>query len=260
MSAPCKEVQILFPDPPSPVAFESLCMELSHTGQVHLQKIAAVIDHVAPLPGRLVYLHTTKLAMRLNGLQPVIFSAVDANTQMQVAQANLTMTSAAALSFVDFVKRSFPFPIAEIRTQRATPFHNPRDHRPHRDFPTLIADQGHVHSFIESHSSDALFGITSKMVFGRLSEGLVSHASAHELQRDLTRFLFFHNNFRFVPWLHGKTPLQKLRMFAGFEGIHSYGSPEGFEGMPGPAVKEFRSNPYHFPCQINSEVLSMEKT
>jgi hypothetical protein len=204
-------------------------MELSRTGQLHLQRIASAIDRVAPSPGRLVYLHTTKLATRLSGLQPVIFSAIDANTQMQVAQANFAMTSAAALSFVDYAAHSFPFPISEIKTRKEMPFHNPDDQRPHRDFPTLVRDRGHVHTYIESHSTDALFSITSKMVFRGACEGLAFPASSYELQRDLNQFLFFHNNFRIVPWLEGKTPIQKLRTFKGFEGFHSFSPPNELE-------------------------------
>jgi len=239
MSAHCKEVQTLVPVPPSPVAFESLCMELSHTGDLYLQRIVSAIDQVAPSPGRVVYLHTTKLAMRLSGLQPVIFSAIDANTQTQVAQANFAMTSAAALSFVEFAARSFPFPIGEFKTRKVAPFYNPTDHRPHRDFATLVGEQGYVHSFVESHSNDPLFSITSKMLFKGLSADQAFPASAYELQRDLTQFLFFHNNFRFVPWLDGKTPIQKLRMFAGFEGMHSFSPRDEFEVRPVPAAMRF---------------------
>ncbi|MDP2884682.1 MAG: hypothetical protein Q8P51_06640 [Ignavibacteria bacterium] len=214
-------------------------MELSRTGQVHLKRIASAIDQVAPSPGRLVYLHTTKLAMRLGGLQPVIFSAIDATTHLQVAQANLTMTSAAALSFVDFVAHSFPFPISEIKTREKRPFHNPNDHRPHRDFPTLVGERGYVHSFVGSHPTDALFSITSKMIFRDLSVGPAFSASAYELQRALAQFLFFHNNSRLVPWLEGKTPIQKLRTFARFEGMHSFSPRDEFEGRHGPAAMRF---------------------
>jgi hypothetical protein len=248
MSAHCKEVQTFVPDPPSPVALESLCMKLSHTGQLQLQRIASAIDQLAPSPGRIVYLHTTKLAIRLSGLQPVIFSAVDATTHMQVAQANFAMTSAAALSFVDFAARSFPFPIGEFKTRQAAPFHNPDDHRPHRDFATLVGEQGYVHSFVESHSTDALFSITSKMVFRGACEGLAFPASSYELQRDLNQFLFFHNNFRIIPWLEGKTPIQKLRTFKSFEGIHSFSPPDEYEDRLGcaalgsPESKDLRSN------------------
>jgi hypothetical protein len=222
MSTPCKEVQTLSPQPPAPMAFESLCMELSHAGRLYLEKIASLIDQVAPSPGRLVYLHTTKLAMRLSGLQPVIFSAIDGATLMQVAQANFTMTFAAALSFVEFVARSFPFPIVEFKTLNVAPFYNPDNDQLQRDFPTLIGERGYVHSFVESHRSDALYSITSKMIFGGLSEGVVCPASPDELQRVLTQFLFFHNNSRFVPWLYGKTPIQKLRTFKCFQGTHSF--------------------------------------
>jgi hypothetical protein len=248
MLTPCKEVQTLCPDPPSPLAFESLCTELSHAGQLYLRKIASMIDQNAPSPGRIVYLHTTKLSMRLSGLQPVIFSAIDATTHLQVAQANFALTSAAALSFVDFAARSFPFPIGEFRTRKVAPFHNPDDHRPHRDFATLVGEQGHVHSFVESHSSDALFSITSKMLFMGLSVGQAFPASPYELQRDLSQFLFFHNNFRFVPWLEGKTPTQKLRTFEGFQGIHSFSPSEDFRdwldlgAVRSTEAKDLRSN------------------
>jgi hypothetical protein len=262
MSAQCKEFQTFTSQPPPSVAFESLCMELSRAGQVHLQRIALAIDRVAPLPGRLVYLHATKLAMQLSGLQPVIFSAIDANTQMQVAQANFAMTSAAALSFVDFAARSFPFPIGEFKTRQAAPFHNPTDHRPHRDFATLVGEQGYAHSFIQSHTSDTLFSITSKMLFRGLSVGQVFPASAYELQRDLTQFLFFHNNFRFVPWLEGKTPIQKLKTFKSFQGIHSFSLPDeveesvDFATTRSPEAKELRSNLDNDFCTNHVEVLS----
>ncbi len=211
------------------VGFESLCMELGRGGQRHLERIRSLIEQIAPAPGRIVYFHTTKLPMQLSGLRPVIFSARDATTHVQVAEVNFAMTSAAALSFVGFVAQRVPFLISEIRTRREMPFHNPDDHRPHRDFATLVGQQGYIHSFVESHSSDALFSITSKLLFSGLSAGLVFPASAYELQKDLARFLFFHNNFRFVPWLEGRTPIQRLRTFKRFQGIHSFNPLEEIE-------------------------------
>jgi len=41
MSIHCKGVQASIPDPSSPVAFENFCIELPHTGQKHLQRIAS---------------------------------------------------------------------------------------------------------------------------------------------------------------------------------------------------------------------------
>ena len=262
MSAPCKAVQNLVSQPPPPLVFESRCLGLSRTGQAHPQRIVSVIEQVAPSPGQIVYLHTTKLAMRLGGLQPVIFSAIDAATHLQVAQANFAMTSAAALLFVDFVAHSFPFPISEIRTRKELPFHNPKDNRPHRDFPTLIGDRGYAHSFLETHSSDALFSITSKMLFGGLSEGQAFPASAYELQRALAQFLTFHNNFRFVPWLQGKTPMQKLKTFKSFQRIHSFSLPDEveeklqFAERNSPDARDLRSNPANDFRTNHMEVLS----
>ncbi len=223
------DVLLSSPRSSAPAPFESLCEELGHAGQKHLENIASLIEHSAPSPGRVVYLHTLKLPMQLGRLQPILFSAIDTATHLQVAQANLAMTSAAALSFVEFMAHIFPFPISEIKTRKEKPFHNPNDHRPHRDFVTLVEEQGYVHSFVENHGGDDLFSITSKMLFKGLSSGRACPSSAYELQRDLDQFLFFHNNFRFVPWMKGKTPIQKLRMFAGFECVHSFSPRDDFE-------------------------------
>lgn len=224
MSTRIKKIRPRSPQPAAPLALGELCRELQHAGLSCLKKVALLSGEVAPIPGRIVYLHTATLGTRLSGLAPVIFSAVDATTHLQIAQACFAMTSAAALSFAEFVARSFPFPILEFRTRKVTPFHNPENERPHRDFRALIGEKGYLHSFVDTQSSDALFSITSKMVFGGSSAGLAYPASTHELQRELTRFVFFHNNFRSIPWLDGKTPIQKLRTFTGFEGMRSFSS------------------------------------
>lgn len=222
MSAHSHEVHDHVPEPPVPVAFETLCTELSRTAQFYLQQIGSVIDQIAPAPGRIVYLHTTNLGRRLNGLEPVVFSAIDAATHIQVAQINFARTSAAAFSFVDFAVRSFPFPVTEIKTRKESPFGNQHNHRPHRNFGTLIGERGLLHSFVNHPPSDVLFSITSKQVFGYVGDTLRCPDSTLELQNSLHQFLFFHNNFRFIPWLDGKTPIQKLRTFERYQSIHSF--------------------------------------
>jgi hypothetical protein len=222
MSTRIKQIRPRSPQPAAPLALGGLCMELQHAGLSCLKRIALLSGEVARTPGQIIYLHTATLGTRLSGLAPVIFSAVDATTHLQIAQAYFAMTSAAALSFAEFVARSFPFPIVEFRSRKVTPFHNPENERPHRDFRAVIGERGYLHSFVETRSSDALFSITSKMVFGGLSAGLAFPSSTHELQRDLTRFVFYHNNLRSTPWLKGKTPVQKLRTFTGFKGIRSF--------------------------------------
>ena len=222
MSTRTNQFRARFPHPAAPLAFGNICMELHQAGRSCLEKVALLAGEVAPTPGRVIYLHTTTLGTRLSGLAPVIFSAVDATTHLQIGQAHFAMTSAAALSFADFVARSFPFPIVEFKTRKEAPFHNPENERPHRDFRALIGERGYLHSFVNTQSSDALFSITSKTVFGDSAASLAHFASTHELQRDLTRFVFFHNNFRSVPWLDGKTPVQKLRTFTGFKDTRTF--------------------------------------
>jgi hypothetical protein len=205
-----------------PVAFQSLCSELSRSGQLYLQQISAILNELAPRPGVLVYVYSRKLAVRLDGLEPIVFSAIDASTQLQVAQVHLAMTTAAALSFVDFAVRSFPFPIQQMRTRREVPFHNSASSKSRHDFAALMAQRDIIHSLTSDVPPDALASISSKLLFGGMAEGYTLRGSERELQHQLAQFLFFHNNHRSIPWLDGQSPLQKLKTFEGFPRIHSF--------------------------------------
>jgi hypothetical protein len=211
-----------FWDPQMPLEVDTLHRDLSFNGKRHLEKIALAIDDVAPKPGLLVYVTATNLALPVNGLDAVLFCAVDVTTHLQVAQAYHSMTTASAVSFVEFAAQSFPFPISHIRTPAERPFHNWSDHSSHRDFSVLIGRQGYIHSPIADASRDALFSITSKLLpKGPAGDGPVQRSS-HDLQREVGQFLFFHNNYRTIPWLGGKTPLQRLKSFEGYGKIHSF--------------------------------------
>ncbi len=213
----------------TPKSIQSLCTELSHAGQLYLERIRLAIDEAAPRPGILVYVSVKKLAIPLNGLDAVVFSAIDACTLLQVAQGYHSLTTAAAASFVEFVAESFPFPLSQIRTPAERPFYNSTSPPSHGDFSVLIGNQGYIHSPISDSSRDALYSTMSKLLFSGISEGSLVPASSHELQRELGRFLLFHNNYRSLPWLGGKTPLQKLRTFEGFSRFHLFSPNEGFE-------------------------------
>jgi hypothetical protein len=206
----------------TPVRFDSLCREISHAGRKYLDALALAIEEAAPRPGCLVYVQAKKFVMQSDGLEPVIFSAIDVSTHLQVAQAYLAMTMAAAVDFFDFVVRSFPFGVSEIRTLTEVPFHNPARVHSHHDFTSTLARGGILHSIITNPSQDVLFSIVSKMSFDCVLEGSVAHESQGDLPRELARFLFFHNNFRSLPSLGGKTPLQKLRTFNEFAGIRFF--------------------------------------
>jgi hypothetical protein len=205
-----------------PFGIQILCSELSHTARVYLRKIAPAIDEIAPKPGVLVYVQAKKLPVRISGLKPVVFSAIDVSTHLQVAQAYLALTTAAAVSFVDFAVDRFPFPLSHIRTRDQIPFHTASARASRRDFTAMMARRGYVHSVIGDPSRDVLFFITSRLMLGGGTEGSLVPANDDALQGELRRFLIFHNNYRCIPWLEGKTPVQKLKTFAGFEHIHTF--------------------------------------
>jgi hypothetical protein len=209
-------------DPHAPLEVETLPHDLSHNGQKHLEQIALAIDEVAPKPGLLVYVAATKLALPLNGLDSVLFSAIDVATHLQVAQAYHSLTTASAVAFVEFAADLFPFPISQIRTPAEHPFHNGQNQATQRDFSVLIGRKGYIHSPVVDPSRDALLSLSSKLHFKGLASGCFTHTSAHDLQREMGQYLFFHNNYRTIPWLGGKTPLQRLRSFEGFSHVHSF--------------------------------------
>jgi hypothetical protein len=205
-----------------PKRFESLCKELTHAGRVYLDGLTLAIEAAAPRPGFLVYVQTKKLSIRLNGVEPVIFSAVDLNTHLQVAQVYLAATAAAAVDFVDSVSQSFPFGISQIRSLAQAPFYISPGPDSGRDFTSIMRERGLVHSVFTNPADDVLFSLVSKHTFGGICEGSLVCASREEMLRELSRFLFFHNNYRSLPWLRGMAPLQKLKTFEGFAGIHSF--------------------------------------
>jgi hypothetical protein len=199
-----------------PLRLEGLCDELNRTAQTQLEHIMSAIATLAPRPGVLVHVQAHRLAIRMNGFEPVIFSAIDASTLLQVAQVYLTTTTAAAVSFLDFASHSFPFKMNRIITRKEEPFVNSSGSESHRDFSALVKQMGIISTVIDASTHGTLFALTSKLTFGGISEGLIARSTEAEVQRELAHFLFFHNNYRSVPWLGGMTPVQKL---ASFEGI-----------------------------------------
>lgn len=223
--------------------FSSFCQELSHAGRVYLERVTRAIDEVAPWPGFLVYVVAKNLQIRPNCPERVVFSAIDAHTFLQVARAYQSMTIATAVSFIEFAVRHFPFKICQIRTPARMPFCTPTGVQPHSDFSAIMRARDFSHSLILDSSRDILCSITSRLVFGGITEGTMVHLSSQELQTELDRFLFFHNNYRFVPWLEGKTPLQRLNSFEGFSKFHSFGMDEEcarWFGSPEGATREMK--------------------
>jgi hypothetical protein len=204
------------------VRLEGLCRELTHSGEVQMQKTTSTLDEAAPEPGHLVYLRAKNISVNLNGLEPVVFSAVDACTFLQVAQIYLAPTTAAAASFFDYLEAMLPFAISHVRSRNQRPFYHAAGDRSYHEFSEIVGEKGCSHSLITNVSQDPLYGIACKFMFGGITEGSIVGASEVELQRDLVHFLFYHNNFRSIPWLAGKTPLQKLAEFEGFSSLRLF--------------------------------------
>jgi hypothetical protein len=220
-----------FSDGQIPVAVQSLCSELSRTGQKYVRQISACIDEIAPGPGSLVYVHVNNLGVKLDGLQPAVFSAIDACTNLQVAQIHLASTVGGVLSFVDFLAGCFPFSIKQIKTVRESPFCGLTGRGDRHDFSAIVAQRGILHSFVSDQSRDALYLITSRLLFSKMTEGMNGPASEQEHYRALAQFLLYHNNYRSIPWLDGNTPLQKLKSFAPFAYYHSFCPVEDLESQ-----------------------------
>jgi hypothetical protein len=205
-----------------PLRLEGLCDELNRTARLHLDQISATIATLAPRPGVLVHVQAQKLAIRMNGFEPVVFSAIDASTMLQVAQVYLTTTTAAATSFIDFVAQSFPFKVLHITTLEEKPFVNASGPKHQRDFSAIMRQKGLAHTVISVPSHDTLFQLSSKLTFGGIADGSLASSTEGDMQRDLAHFLFFHNNYRSVPWLEGKTPVQKLGSFDGYRTMDAF--------------------------------------
>ena len=208
--------------PQIPVRLDGLCDELNRTAQLQLEKITSAMARLAPRPGVLVHVQAHRLAIRMSGFEPVVFSAIDASTLLQVAQVYLPTTTAAAVSFIDFAAQSLPFRVSHIMTREETPFVNASGPEPHRDFSAIMRQKGLAHTVTAVPSHDTLFLLTSKLTFGGISEGTIATSTEVEVQRALAHFLFFHNNYRSVPWLGGKTPIQKLSSFEGFTKMDAF--------------------------------------
>ncbi|MCX6141658.1 MAG: hypothetical protein NTZ35_00415 [Ignavibacteriales bacterium] len=222
MTADSRLPERQFADGQIPIAVQSLCSELSRSGQLYVRQISAFIDEIAPGPGSLVYVHANSLGVQLDGLEPAVFSAIDACTNLQVAQIYLASTAAGALSFVDFFVRRFPFSIQQIRTLRHSPFYGVAGRNDRHDFSAILAQRGILHTLIADKSRDALYSITSRLLFSKMTEGMNGPASEREHYRALTQFLLYHNNYHSIPWLDGNTPLQKLKSFDGYAPLHSF--------------------------------------
>ena len=180
------------------------------------------VDIVAPTPGFLVYLESSRLSNQVNEVEPMVFSAIDANTHLQIARLYLTSSFASAIDFVEFVLSRFPFPILQFRPADEAPFYVSSDLPTHQRFSEFLQARMVHHSVMSRPLHDELYPHLSKFTFARMAAGSLNKISSDELMDGLTSYLLIHNNYRELPALQGRTPLQKLHSFERFQQLYSF--------------------------------------
>jgi hypothetical protein len=182
----------------------------------------SIIDLVAPTPGFLVYVESSRLSNQVNEIEPMVFSAIDANTHLQIARLYLTASFASAIDFVEFILSRFPFPVLQIRTADEAPFYAGSNLPTTQRFSSFLQAHMVQHSVMSRPVNDELYPHLSKLTFAKMAAGSLNRISSDELMDGLSSYLLIHNNYRELPSLHGRTPLQKLHTFERFKQLYSF--------------------------------------
>ena len=182
----------------------------------------SILDLVAPTPGFLVYVEATRLSNQVNEIEPLVFSAIDANTHLQIARLYLTASFASAIDFVEFILSRFPFPVLQIRTVDEAPFYAGSALPTNQRFSAFLQAHMVQHSVMSRPVNDELYPHLSKFTFAKMAAGSLNRISSDELMDGLSSYLLIHNNYRELPSLQGRTPLQKLHTFDRFKQLYSF--------------------------------------
>ena len=191
-------------------------------GEIKMARLASMLYRLAPKPGALVYLDSANLPIQLGDTRPTVFSAFDACTHIQIARVYLTDSFASAADFLDFVRRKLPFRISRIRTAAKEPFWVDPLPSPVRRFTSHLEAQGVLHMVVTDRSQDDFFSVFDHLTFVHQAGSSHRSPAIPELVGELIAFLYFHNNNRTMASLKGKTPVEKLKTFPGFEEVLSF--------------------------------------
>lgn len=192
---------------------------LHEVAMSRMADLIKAIDEIAPTPGTLVYVEAKRLSYTWDGWRPILFSAVDVCTHLQIARMYLTPTHASAIDFLQFLLHHYPFQLKEIRTNGDPVFINPFSTQSEHQFTAEAKKFGIFHSIALDPMNHHIMRAITRYVFGGVFEGSVEETSEEKVIVGLVNFLFFHNNHRSLASLGGLTPLQKLNSFPDFEAI-----------------------------------------
>lgn len=180
-------------------------------GTRYLKEIKRDIMSFAPEPGKLVLVHALQVKRSSSTFDSVILSAMDVNTHLQVGRMYFVSSLAATIDFLYFLKRVFPFPIEEIRTDHHHLFTSENTRQMEHRFALAAHRVGIKHSIRDIHDT-SVESLLRWYFFqdGRLE---IPETSIDEqaLPGELNKFLSYHNHHRSLPTIGGKTPVEKLR-------------------------------------------------
>jgi hypothetical protein len=180
------------------------------------------IEQIAPRPGSRLFVEGRKLGCRWYGLQPMLFSAIDLCTHLQVARVYLTQTVASAVDFLDFLVSSYPFVIRELYTPPDLWFCDPEvPHVIHR-FTRECALRNMVHSVLSNPSQDLITRKLRSYFYHGILESSRDKANEQAIIPDLRSYLLVHNNYTALDTISGQIPIDKLQTFSGFESVPQF--------------------------------------
>ncbi len=187
-----------------------------------IRDLEEAIDRIAPRPGVKLYIEGRKLSCRWYGLQPILFSAIDLCTHLQVGRVYLTQTVASAVDFLDFLIASYPFVVRELYTPPDLWFCDPVVPQVIHRFSRECALRNMVHTVLSNPSQDAIIRRLRAYFYHSVLEQSESGSSEQAIIPDLRNYLLVHNNFTALETIASQVPIDKLRTFSGFEEIEQF--------------------------------------
>jgi hypothetical protein len=189
---------------------------------VRVRNFEEAIERIAPRPGTKLFIEGRKLNCRWYGLQPMLFSAIDLCTHLQVARVYLTQTVASAVDFLDFLVASYPFVMREVYTPPDLWFCDPVVPQVIHRFSRECALRNMVHTVLSNPSQDVIIRRLRAYFYHSVLESSGGSESEQAIIPDLRNYLLVHNNFTALDTIAEQVPIEKLRTFSGFEGVEQF--------------------------------------
>jgi len=180
------------------------------------------IEQIAPRPGSKLFVEGRKLNCRWYGLQPMLFSAIDLCTHLQIARVYLTQTVASAVDFLDFLVASYPFLMRELYTPPDLWFCDPVVPQVIHRFSRECALRNMVHTVLSNPSQDVIIRRVRSYFYHSMLESSEGGGTEQAIIPDLRNYLLVHNNYTALETISNQVPIDKLRTYSGFESVGQF--------------------------------------